>query len=364
MNAAKESGQAKTHHPPTETLVVKSGGQQWVVGGELGGSSFPGQGPMEDNRQASRSSLAWLDVVKLPLRGWWHPLQTRVIGSLDRLLQQTSTRSTDMDAKGRSRSRGKFFHYIQDSFQTGLIVGLALGCVSLVLFHQMNAGTAGQTPLQTTTAPAYPGYGVATVGITVPGVRLFALQNGTFSTLTGANAALAHISKLGMATSVHRIYAASGQTSYALLSDVSIYATDLGSVKNRLTKLGIPAKVTSLSWNAQEVPVHSFAQNRALADSISHWLAADVSALNALTASLSDGAAARDATTAFKYSASIQPSQSEIESLSQSSTYLTLGTLTEQAFAKAASGQRDAAVHLVLEAYEQVQLLFANLPQH
>ena len=340
---------------------MKSGGQEWVVGGERSEDAFARQVPLEDKFQVTDSPPV-VDTVQFALRDGWHRLQARVMGALDHLLQQTSTPSLDIDTKGQSRLHGKFFYYIRDSFQTGLLVGLTLGCLSLVLFHQMNGTTAVQnSTIQTATTSSYTNYGATPMGITVPGVRLFALEDGPFTTLTSANAEAAKIAKLGIATTVHSVHPVSGQTSYALLADVSIYATDLDGVKNRLRKLGVPAKVTLLSWNARAVPIQSFAQNRTLADSVSHWLAADVSALTTLTASLSDGVAARDATTAFKYSASIQPSRSEIASLQQNSTYLSLGTLTEQAFAKAALGQRDAAMHLVLDAYEQVHSLLRTM---
>lgn len=360
-NTANTNGQAEVIDSNVQPLVVRAGGKQWVIGREpIETTSFPTQdssAPLISNEvevpASEESHETWLDRTKRYVQTVLGSVYESVMRSLDLLLQhevKTKTHSNPVNRASALVSVRRF----RDSFQSGIIIGLALGCLSLVLFHQMNSGTLVAETSQPAAQLTIPGYN--SLSMTVPAGHIYSIQVGSYSTKTAAVAAQSALRKKGVPATVHQL-GGSGQAAYTLLTGVAIYAQDLNSTVTQLNKLGLEAKTVPLVWNAKLVPLNSWSVTSSTAKAISHWLSADMSTLNALTAAISDGAAKRDARTAANYSKALQPPTKELQGFSQGKVLLQVSSATEQAINAFDQGQVQTAQMYVAKAYENIQFL-------
>lgn len=362
-NIAEQTGQADSVDAPVQRLVVRAGGKEWVIHGNAV------ETPSVTPNELTAEPFAHQDQAQTPFfhSGSWlvrgrefaynlvNLAYDKVLGSLDLLLQHENPKPRSEHREKRVAALASVRRF-RDSFQSGIIMGLALGCLSLVLFHQMNPVSTGSIPQQTQSALSIPGYN--NLAITVPSVHLYTVATGSYTSLAAVKAEQAKLAQQGIGTAIH--VTGSGQAPYSLVSDVAIYAQDLNSTVRHLAGLGVKSQVVPLVWNAKLVPLNSWNVSKPLADSITHWLSADVSALNALTAAVSDGAAVRDATTAYSYSQSLRPPTAELQSFPEGRILLQVNSATSQAFAnlqaRRAQGAQGAMQDAV-QAYEEIQSL-------
>lgn len=365
-NVAETKGQAEATNRTVQPLVVRAGGQQWVIAREPletmadNGQHSPDQdGAPELDEEglpgAARHSLDWLERIRDYVHSNVAVVYEKLVTSLDLLVQHEFPKPKVVGSQSRAWALASVRRF-RDSFQSGIIIGLVLGCLSLVLFHQMNSGSRASVVTQPGTSVTIPNYRSLTV--TVPAGHLYALQAGNYSSQAAAQATQLRLSKLGVPTVIHQ-GTGPGQAAntYTLVAGVAFYSQDLNSLTSRLAILGIKSQAVPYTWNARQVSLNSWAVSKNLSDSITRWLSAEVSALNTLTAFAADGGVQQDATTAYQYSQSIQPPVQNLQGFSQGKSLLQLSSATKQAFAALGAGNKQQADIWAAQAYEDIQSL-------
>lgn len=191
---------------------------------------------------------------------------------------------------------------LRDSFKMGLVFGLAMGCLGLILFHQMPAmaGAAAATPV----GAAWPG-SAAMTGSTVvtPAVNAYALSVGQYPNDTSAQAAHSKLEHSGVASVVFP----ESLSRRTLVVQMATQASDLATEANVLRHHNIHPTTIHLATTVRTIPTLSSTSQKD-GSRISKWLSAEVSAANTLMASLSDGETVRDAQMATEKALQLQPS--------------------------------------------------------
>src|SRR5579875_1688014 len=166
--------------------IVRVGNQQWVVGES---TSAPPQdtrssdklitlSTLEENRQLANEYIqAHANKRKSEFRPRFSG-RRRSFQLWDKLV---------LMAQAASRLLRKYwlilgitgrYQTVKESFQGGLIFGLALGCISLFLFHQVHPNTL-QTEVGTQLGATFEPTS-SNLSIMVPGVRLYAVNLGQY----------------------------------------------------------------------------------------------------------------------------------------------------------------------------------------
>jgi hypothetical protein len=307
-----ENNHADQHlaHP----LIIKMGGRQWVVGGE-------NAIPVEVGKTEKLISLSTWSAVN-PLRAESTPAENKprlsqwVAGYLDKLSttldgllgfrrtdahegnEVSAKNGATLQALRENLAVSKVRRSLRDTFQFGLTLGLAMGCLSVFLFHQLEPNhvyISGSPSNQTSTVLT----GLSP-GFTLPSVKLYTLQSSPFASEKEAVNAQSELNKLGIFTVVH------GTQTYTLWCSMAIHNGALKSLKDNLAKAGLKAAETKVEWNAQTIAGPS-GESQSTASQVSRWLSASVSSLTTLTGVLSDGGVDRDATQAYATEKSLRP---------------------------------------------------------
>jgi hypothetical protein len=208
---------------------------------------------------------------------------------------------------------------VRDAFQVGLIFGLAMGCLGLILFHQMPsapaAGNVMSSAWPTTAALSGP-------QIVLPATNISAVEVGTYPNASAAAAAQTQFKQKGVQTV---LYPNSAQKE-ALIAAIAMQPGDLQDTSASLQHRGISAQVVQLSMPTKAEPTLP-ALTKAEGQALTRWLSAEVSAMNALAAWMQDGESERDASTAYTNANKIQPSA---QSLAKTGAGATLNGLVQQ----------------------------------
>ncbi|MCF8563550.1 hypothetical protein LLE49_02210 [Alicyclobacillus tolerans] len=374
---SSESRQTKhTSHP----IIVKVGGQQWIV--DESGVAQPLESNQEKvislksvqeamyettrdhqrrrakstSRQPNPSSLRpWAHSVVAHVKNGWKAFHTQLFNSLGRLLehegsgpmdnpsaQRPSAEKSTSFARVTNHRRGR--KPLRDSFQTGAVVGLILGCLSLVLFHQLEPNLSRQaSPTPTNPSISLP----ASNGLVVPAVHLYALQAGSYPTSTQAQTAVKLLSRHGVKSVIH-----SGKN-YQVFSSIALNPGDLNKLAGNLKKMGFPAAVVPWSWEAATASTANWPHPNSVQDT-SRWMFAQVSALNALTGSLMDGEPNRDVSAAYTAAAKIQPSSTQVQDTGDASQINRLHVDAQQAYQQFSQGHHTSSMYYDIQAYEQI----------
>lgn len=171
----------------------------------------------------------------------------------------------------------------KEAFRSGIIAGAFLGCLCMVLFHQIgvNRGEATKTVFQSANAvvpsvtsamaPA-PEEGTDVV-LTIPSITVHVLEEGPFG--SQGEAAKAARVKLNGTTG-----AVTGSGPFTVWRAVSLTGNGILKVQSKSSKDTMTAKVVTLS--TKQVPLVLLPQGPD-APAITHWFSAEVSALRTLT---------------------------------------------------------------------------------
>lgn len=189
---------------------------------------------------------------------------------------------------------------IRESFRMGLVFGLALGCLGLIVFHQMPSAKA----VTATKSSAWPATSALTgPAVTLPATQVYGLSVGVFPDLTSAQVAQARVHNAGVNTV---IYPVSGGRQ-RLLAGIADQPADLQSTLKQIENKHLFAQTVHLITSAKSTPTLP-SISKAEGDRISKWLSAEMGAQNALTGALADGEPARDAAAALAQAKRLQPS--------------------------------------------------------
>jgi hypothetical protein len=137
--------------------------------------------------------------------------------------------------------------------------------------------------------------------LTIPAVHLSVLQIGAYKTGADAKAAQSNFRKLGVDAVVFK------ESMYNLFVRAAVHKGDLGQAQSMLQKQHVPTYVRTLQVAVRRTPTSANA-SPGQASQVSTWLSGAVSAANALTAVIADGAPARDAIQAYKTAHTLLPS--------------------------------------------------------
>ncbi|MBX5437210.1 MAG: hypothetical protein IRZ33_08330 [Alicyclobacillaceae bacterium] len=184
---------------------------------------------------------------------------------------------------------------LRGSVRMGATVGLFLGSISLLLFHHIQPSYQPVSATRDGTVPAE----TAAARVTVPAVRLYALESARFPDPSKLRAAQEAGQKRGI-TSV--VDARDGRRLMYAAAALSAHLVD---EHRRLQSAGVSASIIPLWWDASSTKVAGLAS--AEVPSVTHWLAAETSALCALFAVMQDGEPERDAQTAYRYARTVEP---------------------------------------------------------
>jgi len=231
---------------------------------------------------------------------------------------------------------------LKHSFQTGMITGLALGCLSLFLFHQL------QTPLiqPASAVSAYTGNPLAMstgAAVRVPGIQFYAV------TLDKSASNLKKMNQQG-------IQLAASATGDYLIYQLAVSATGANHIATVLSQNGIHAQIRKLQQNAHPLPTLP-GTNASIAVTASRWIASTTSALTTMVASLSDGAHAADAKVAFQASEAMYPGDTKIAQTGFGQQVYALHQAMKSAYQAFQNGNQAIAKTAMVEAYQRLSAL-------
>jgi hypothetical protein len=356
-------------------LIVRMGGKEWVIGEDESPVVQPPNEKlislsMMSSRMSSQSvqhDHVWAKWSR-SFYEWWTQFHRVVVQSLDRLLQhhdggQTSNRDDLVSSTfGRSQHMKREANLteerrtrVKDGLTLGCIIGLMLGCIGLILFHlvapiHLNA-TAANVKVRTTSST--PPVTQTDRGFVVPAVRIYATQVGSFRTVADAQLAQKQLAAKGVQTALFV------EKPIRLVSRAAAESRHLKAEAQRLQKLGIPFVITTFNWPANDVPTFPSVSMDSM-HQISHWLSAEVSALNALVGVLSDGVPKRDAMVARDYAAKFVPGDEALRTTGHGATLIAVKSDFNDAFKAYEAGNPQEAMLKALDAYSQMQSLVEN----
>lgn len=314
MEQRKKRDGSNASQQLSHPLVIKMNGRQWVVGGE-------NATPLEMGASDKLISLStWTSsdnamaehqrgTMKTPFHrpGFVNAQLDKLSSTLDGLLgvrrldDQSHGDANEFTVQQAFRMHSKPLkgvRRLRETFQFGLIFGLILGCLSLLLFHQLEPSrvypsSAKADSASTVLAGLSPGF-------TLPSIHMYTLQTSPYETMKAAMNAQSVLGKQGIRTVLHHDQA------YTLWCGLAIHSESLRSAKDRLAQVHVRATVTKVGWNAQSVTGPS-GENKATASQVSRWLSAYAGSLTALTGQLADGGVAKDADRAYQTEKSLRP---------------------------------------------------------
>ncbi|SFU89390.1 SPOR domain-containing protein [Alicyclobacillus macrosporangiidus] len=315
MGSPNERGQARRVEEPP--LIIRAGGQQWVIRregswqqGDAGGAPAPkrapGRVPVGEGRSRVRWWIGWLaeavDWLWTDAGEAGSPKADVGVFSRDRARERDPMRTAARrSARGQTARRAQGRRGLRDAFQAGLVFGMGLGCLSMMLFHQLKPDLRGvasapsaNRAVETVTGPA----------VQLPAVRLYVLQIGSYSTEAAAEEHRQALAKQGVQTVVH------SAGTYQLWADASLRQGSLQDELKALEGKGVRGSVVFVGWKAHPIAAPAGASEASVAR-VNGWLSEAASGLNALVGALSDGGLRQDAITACHTAAGHLPSASD-----------------------------------------------------
>jgi hypothetical protein len=232
---------------------------------------------------------------------------------------------------------------ISDSFRSGLIFGLALGCMSLLLFHQV--ASPGRTDAGLRDTVGTPTSGVLTRGIAVPGIHVYGLCIGSYTNSRAALLAAKTYSAKGIPTAVVHL------DKYVLLNQIAVQSRDLNGLVKSLKSNKVPASILPIDAPAQSYPVLPSASAEDLSKT-SSWLASETSALVTLASFATDGGRQVDAAHAFQNANALYPSDTVISATGLGVALSQLQKAVEDGNSALAKGDKQGVKTCVMRGYQ------------
>lgn len=329
MEHTDEYGQGP--HPRSTPILVRVGTEEWVVGGDerAAAAVVP-----RSEKIVSLSELRRTDVHTPEVS---HESE-RIPASSGNIRTEPETLPTPASSRTKKRRR------LRESFQFGLIFGMAMGCLGLVFFHQMPAasvvttGEAGAWPVTATLSGPV---------ILIPATRVYGIQLGAYPDPVAAAAAQKHLKHEGVDT----VQVPTGAQKRVLVADLALSSSDLKDAATALSHKGLKNRVVALTQPAKSVPTLS-SLSKAQSQALSAWLSAEVSAMNAWTAALADGEPERDAKTAYASAKKLQPKAQNLADTGAGPVFSGLAVDVDKAVHLASEGHhKRAAIQQLMNAY-------------
>ncbi|QQE77009.1 SPOR domain-containing protein [Alicyclobacillus sp. SO9] len=295
-----------TNSSPNWTVLVRVGKESWHIGDSEDAvdgksddeSSVDWERAARQFRRKSKYSVQIRYLVETWLRQLWRSGETF-------LAQYFFGKNT---AAAGSRAHSRRF---RDSLQFGLIAGLLLGCMSLVLFHQMVPATGAGSASRKVSFPPQSNGSVGTTvpvgsaALTLPAFHLYSLNAGSYSTEKAAISLKNKLHKQGIWSAVVPV-----NHKFDVLTGDSMYNGSLKQAQADLKqKTGTPGSVITLNYGVTKVPLQS-GLSGGQARTITTWLTSTVGSLNTITAAAANGEPQRDAKATYDAALKLAPSTS------------------------------------------------------
>ena len=355
-------------------IIVKMGDQQWTIVNERGEHKMP-RSHLHSYREENRIELGVelpVDKSSLYLRrgstneknnSFMPAILKKWRTSLVRLFQPSQAKAEMMSDSAvrytrvhswlgghRTRFRSASRQSLLDTFQTGMMVGLILGCVCLIAFHPMQNSATGA--IQTSIAKAGPSAENPVSSFVVPALQVYMVEFGPFSSSTQTMTVLKQWTSHGGQGVIYR----PTQGVYDIWVRPAISSQDLSPLLNQAHGIGLKARVEKLQWKPQSIVGH-FSTSPQVETTVARWLSDGVTALNTLTGVLSDGGTSQDATTAYQTAKFHQPDKRTLDAVDPAGGLSTFATVLGQAFTQYQQGKTQASLTAVCEAYASLEKL-------
>jgi hypothetical protein len=343
-----------------QTTLVRVGNQSWRIGPDSSddlqmpnGSQAPfiNAGPL--TRSAVSLQIKSVDQRSKGLRGVIQLFLKSIV-----VIQSFVERVGKWLSQSVNRQVKRIPQTFRDSFQIGAIFGLALGCLSLFFFHQMQpSASAESTPKVSSLSPST-GVNVPVPvpvpshsGIQVPGFTFYSLKFGQFANKEEATRLEQKLRQTGLGV---RLEVSHG--SWSVLSSIAVQANDLLPLAHKYS-IWKP-QIYRMTQMSQVIPVLA-TTSMTTANKTEQWLSVEGSALLALTAVVSDGENLSDAKAAYANQQRLYPGDDMIATTGLSMWVVELSQQMAIAYSAAMNHQTQTAQ----AALERAQAMFTLLAQ-
>lgn len=288
----------------------------------------------------------------LSSRGTEQPL-VRINGHLQSESEASSVPSYDRP-KSSSHAMGRG---MKEWFGRGVTIGLGLGCLCMILFHQLNGSHAVSSmvnvakPTIATLHPKASQPSQSGSPVTLPAVRLYAAQSGPYGDLESAKRTVAGAQIKGRTASVfsgEMQGTTNGQHHYVVVYGLASYSAHLTTIAQENAQNH--AAIVAFRWNATRVETLS-GTRPAVSARVSRWLSAEVSAMSALVAGIMDKEPLVDAETAIRAADRLTPSAEDMKSTGFGTPLENVHHLTDRGLQAVFDKNASNALADVMDAY-------------
>ncbi|GMA52354.1 hypothetical protein GCM10025857_37110 [Alicyclobacillus contaminans] len=354
LNAENAARQVSAESP---VLTVRVGDKQWTVGDA---SKAVTSSERTANPHLEREADASSTAAEQPQRNdVLERLGAAITHSIEDLLEPAGRAEANLRGvrtNGRRKTPVKGFvvrrkRRWRDTFQFGCLVGLFLGCLCMILFHQMGpvsnasttqpSGTAQPTVIASSNTPSF----------VVPAVRVQLLQSNAFASQAEVEKASESLKQHGVPAVVAQVHGR-----YVLWLDAALRSDHMARTAAQAKSLGVSASPVAMNLAVRDRPALAGAHVGSL-NQISHWLSAEVSALTALTAVAADGGASQDAMAAYHAAEALRPSPDVLEVTGNGAQLTSLANHVSQAVTAYQKHDSASLEQHLLMAYEQLASL-------
>jgi hypothetical protein len=248
-------------------------------------------------------------------------------------------------ARSRPRQRAR---RVRETFQFGCVFGLLLGCLSMILFHQMEPNL---TPDVRSTNADGVVLSSSVHAFELPAVKVQLLQSKPIPTRAEADHRAAALSQRGVPAVVHP----QGKQ-YVVWTAAAVRAGHLQKWASASSSNGLDVQPVLLNLSVESVPALSGSNAKSLAE-VSNWLSLSAAALKSLTAVQSDGGLPEDAYTAYDTARQQLPSSEAFAETGKSDLLTAYSKELDSAFAAYRKQQLQEAMRHTLLAYDLLSRL-------
>lgn len=333
----QQTHQKARRQPP---VIVKVGPQQWILN--------HGDDAVNDTIYHDDVDEGWdsSDVERQsPITSRFPNLSRRLTEMEDAAVRLFQS-DRESDAKGEQRAVPARQHRkrLRESFEVGLIIGLILGCISLVMFHQVEPSTIQAVPSAKLVEAA------GSRKVTMPAVTLDRVVAGTGLSPKQAKSVQDSLKNHGISSSLWR-----GKHGYDVVTAVSMGSADLQAKALQTTRISGSTRAHIETYHRAAAAV-SVGSNLSQPDAekMSEWLSAVGGSLNTIIAVSADHASVRDAAAAYHSAQQLMPSQALLKRSGYSVQLTQLVAAWQSAYSALSKRQNTAANIQAMNAVGQI----------
>ncbi|KPV43225.1 hypothetical protein [Alicyclobacillus ferrooxydans] len=261
-------------------------------------------GPTEDSQAYAGSQNVHFRVISARPRphasgGQKSPSSTRGVSAWTRLMNRIAKTAKRFEAAPTTWS---------DHFQRGALAGLVLGCLSLILFHQVTlpaASAASSGQVENSSSNVRPALAPSSAfQVTLPSAQVYMMEFGPFRTTTAAHTAEKQLGQAGVTAEVIQ-----NSNGYSVWVHAALARQDAVKMPVKLSSSRAKSSVDMVGWAAESLPT-TLVDTGAGSAAANQWLAEVVTALRVETGAAAGETATRDVLQAVKNANKQKPADS------------------------------------------------------